>query len=252
MGSFFSGQEGESLFHEPLLRFFRHNPLPDLFSKTAGLTDDRLLAIVTALVVEQGVDVLLGSFLPGYKHLAEERDFTISLKIGLAKALGFIPPRILRAATMIRKIRNEFAHDLDIGSFAQLKEDLIRDLTRLRIEIYRHSGADQTKPEPSLVEEYSAIAFFCIAGLDAYRENLAYLRSKIQTPKFIASLFEESTVENESELREVLEQEPISVEIRDGARIERYSRGVVRVSGGQDVTLDVKDILAPTRPPQEI
>jgi hypothetical protein len=222
-----------------------------LFSKTAGLTDDRLLAIVTALVVEQRVDVLLGSFLPGYKHLAEGRDLTFSLKIGLAKALGFIPPRILRAATMIREIRNEFAHDLDILSFAQLKIDLIRGLTSLRIEIDQHSGADLSKPEPSLAEEYRAIAFFCIAGLDAYRENLAYLRSKIETPKFITSLFEESAAENESELREVLEQEPISVEIRDGARVEKYPRGVVRFSGGQDITLDVKDILVPTQRPSE-
>jgi hypothetical protein len=84
---------------------------------------------------------------------------------------------------MIRKIRNEFAHDLDMD---------------------RQFGEEERKPKASLVEEYNAVAFSCIVGLDAYRENLSYLRARIQKPVFIAALFEESMTENKSRLHTVI------------------------------------------------
>src|ERR1043166_9666104 len=94
MGSgFVSGPQGESLFTEPLIRFFRENPLPEFFSKTADLKDDRLLAIVTALIVEDRVDAALQSFLPRYARLTSASDFTFSMKIALMESFAFIPPR---------------------------------------------------------------------------------------------------------------------------------------------------------------
>ena len=186
------------------MRFFRHNPLPELLRKKAGITDDRHLAIVTALIVEHGLDALLGSFLPGYDSLAEKTEFTFSTKIGLVQAFAFIPPRILTAANMIRKIRNEFAHDLDMDSFSKLTPSLINGLKNLRIDIYKRFGEEERKPKASLGDEYNAVAFFCIVGLDAYREDFAYLRLRIQKAEFIAALFEESMVENKSQLQAVM------------------------------------------------
>src|ERR1700687_1436110 len=84
----FSGKKGETIFSEPLLTFFRHNPLPELFQQTEGLKDDRLLAIVTALIVEDRIDAVLGSFLPRYVRLTEKTEFTFSMKIALVEALG--------------------------------------------------------------------------------------------------------------------------------------------------------------------
>src|ERR1700722_9432227 len=103
----FSGVEGESLFSEPLMILFRENPLPELFRKVQHLQDDRLLAIVTALVVEDRIDAALKSFLPRYARLTEKGDYTFSMKISLMEALGMIPPRLLSAATLLRQIRNE-------------------------------------------------------------------------------------------------------------------------------------------------
>src|SRR5215207_965933 len=97
-----SGHKGEALFTEPLMRFFRHDPLPELFSKTEQLQDDRLLAIVTALIVEDRLDVALKSFLPRYTRLEAGADFSFSMKIALAESLALIPTRILSAATVLR------------------------------------------------------------------------------------------------------------------------------------------------------
>lgn len=59
----FDGPEGESLFKQPVLPIFRQNPLPELFKK-AEQSDDRLMALLTALVVlkEGSTDVLLRLF----------------------------------------------------------------------------------------------------------------------------------------------------------------------------------------------
>src|SRR5260370_40044616 len=94
----FSGHKGELLFTEPLLIYFTHNPLPELFLKIQGMNDDRLLAITTALIVEERLDALLSSFLPRYPRLKKKADdFTFAMKISLAEALALIPPEISRA-----------------------------------------------------------------------------------------------------------------------------------------------------------
>jgi hypothetical protein len=224
----FSGHKGESLFTEPLLIYFRHNPLPELFLKIQGMNDDRLLAITTALIVEERLDALLSSFLPKYPRLKKADGFTFAMKISLAEALALIPPEILRAASIIRKIRNEFAHQLEIDSFKQLKESLVDPLKSLRSDVYGVLGEDQRKPLGTLLEEYNAAAFFCIAGLDFYRENVAYLRSSIERPAFIESLVKQSRAENEAELQAAFAEAPVKVEIHNGQRTEVYPKGVVR------------------------
>jgi hypothetical protein len=231
--SLLSGRKGESLFSEPLLRYFRENPLPELFSKTQSLNDDRLLAIVTALIVEDRIDAALSSFLPRYARLVDQTDFTFSMKISLVEALAQIPPMLTRAATIMRKIRNEFAHNLEITSFTQVKPALMVDLKNLRANIYGGVGDKFLEPLPTLVEEYKALAFVCITGLDAYRENMSYLAKHISTPDFIEALYKKSQGENEAELKVVLAEKPLSVEMVDGHRIERYGKGLVNIVGGE-------------------
>jgi len=239
-----SGKKGEAVFTEPLLRFFRHNPLPELFRQTEGLNDDRLLAIVTALIVEDRLDAVLGSFLPRYARLTEKTEFTFSIKIALVEALGLIPPNIPAAASIIRKIRNEFAHHLEIKAFTELKTNLVADLRNRRIAAYGVFGEGGENPKVSLLEEYKALAFFCIAGLDAYRENVAYLRAKIEDLEFIDSLVQKSAAENRAELEAILAEKPASVEVQDGNVIERYAKGVVHIrAGGGGAPIDLGKVL---------
>jgi hypothetical protein len=229
----FSGKKGESLFSEPLLRFFRENPIPELYRKTGTLSDDRLLAIVTALIVEDRIDAALGSFLPRYAKLTDKTEFTFSMKISLCEALAQVPPTLLSAATVIRKIRNEFAHNLDITSFSGVKPPLVGALKKLRADAFGALNDKLRGPKATLVEEYKDLAFFCISGLDAYRENMAYLAKQISTPEFVEALYRKSREENDAEMKAVLSQKPISVEIVDGHRVENYGKGVIAIAGGE-------------------
>jgi hypothetical protein len=53
----FSGKKGESLFSEPLLRFFRENPLPELYRKYENSVGpdvlEPLLTTTMALFVDE-------------------------------------------------------------------------------------------------------------------------------------------------------------------------------------------------------
>jgi hypothetical protein len=48
-----------------------------------------------------------------------------------------------------------------------------------------------------------------------------------------SALYKKSQEENDAELKAVLAEKPLSVEMVDGHRIERYSKGLVNIVGGE-------------------
>jgi hypothetical protein len=120
------GKKGESLFRRPVKwfvekdielireRFKRYKK----FIETAK--EERLLALIGALSMEEALDLFLGAYIPDYSRIESERDFTLYLKIKLAYSLKLIPPRILDAAALINSVRNKFSHELEINSFDSL------------------------------------------------------------------------------------------------------------------------------------
>jgi hypothetical protein len=227
------GPARESLFAQPALLHFGHNPLPDLFKKTEGLEDDRLLAIVTALVVEDRLDTLLAAFLPRYNRLTDAEDCTFAVKIALLEATAFIPTKIVGGATVIRRIRNEFAHNLAISRFDDMRDSLRNDLRNRRVTFYIDFGPDEARPKATLREEYSALAFGCIVGLDAYATNLSHLRHRIEDPAFTKALYDAITRENDEAVKLIMSKPPKTVELREGQRIEVYEGGLVHITVGE-------------------
>ena len=88
-------------------------------------SDHRALAVVFALAVEGAVDSALEAFSPRFDELRANSNLTFSLKVDFLKSLALIPPHILEAIGPVRKIRNEFGHNLNIHQF----EDLPRSFT---------------------------------------------------------------------------------------------------------------------------
>ena len=106
-----------------------------------GPEEDRAVAVVGALVIENGVNQLVGAHVPGFKRIAHHRDFTLSMRIELARALRLCPSRLLGAADTIRHIRNEFAHKLSLKSLDECEKehlasasDHLRGINRLMVE----------------------------------------------------------------------------------------------------------------------
>ena len=96
--------------------------------------DDRAVALVGALLVESAVNGLVAAYVPGYRKLADMRDFTFSMRIELARALMLCPSRLLGAADTVRNLRNEFARNLDIKTFDECKQgNLVSARDHLRL-----------------------------------------------------------------------------------------------------------------------
>jgi len=131
-----SGPDGESLFRSfgdlghwgPSKESLEE--LIALVEQLREFDDDRLTVLFGSLVIENAVDALLESAFPGFQRLRENRDFTLSLRIELARALRFIPSKILGSADCIRQVRNDFVHNLAIKTFEDLRPgrlDAMRD-----------------------------------------------------------------------------------------------------------------------------
>ncbi|MFN6565391.1 MAG: DUF4145 domain-containing protein [Nostoc sp. ChiSLP01] len=225
----FDGKSGDSLFIKPFHKFFRENELPELFKKVEGMNDHRLLAIITALLIENRVDKVLSLFLPRYSKLLKASDFTFSMKINLLEALNFIPPSITTSAHCLRKIRNEFAHNLSKVDFSSINEQLKRSLRSLCEDAYR--GFEKPVPgEKPLFDAFKQLSFFCIAGLEIYTVNIKVLRDEISKEDFINNLDQLINDMNHTIIDHIMSQSPANTEIQGNLLIERHERGVVKIS----------------------
>jgi hypothetical protein len=228
----FDGKESEGLFCKPLIKLLHENELPELFKKVEGLGDHRLLAIVTALLVEDRIDKVNSLFMPRYSKLLEVSDFTFSMKIRLLEALSFIPYIITTSAHCLREIRNAFAHNLNKKDFSHLEEKIVSRMRSLCDEAWRNVEPSAGKGA-TLSEVFRKLSFYCIAGLDAYAGNVKLLRDEVSKQEFLESINRSVHEMNKAALQyieQVTSGSPIKTEIQGNQLYETFEGGIVKVS----------------------
>ena len=99
----------------------------------------RVIAIVMAAYVEEHLTHLIKRKMPGLNRDLSDRLFegngplsTIAAKIDIARALKIIDATVAKNAVLIARVRNRFAHRLEVGAFdhsevAPLIDKLITD-----------------------------------------------------------------------------------------------------------------------------
>ncbi len=229
------GLPGESLFCHAMMDWTRYNELPELFRKVEGMNDERLLAIVTALIVENRLDHMLPFFLPRYSKLKGMAEFTFSMKIRLLQALNFIPPLIPAAAHCIREIRNEFAHQLSKTQLSEIDPKVLSKLNGIYQSAYAgvsFVGGDPVRPEDkTLKETFRRVTFFCVVGLNSYAVNLRILREHISKPGLVEALGEEAVRKSMEWYQQMQSGTPIRVEQQGDKIIEHFESGFALVRG---------------------
>ncbi len=190
----FEGQKGESFFYQfktwCLPKEFQEDlqkSVDDMLQKVSDLKDDRLLVLIASLIIENAIDELLKAIIPDYKKVKENKDFTFSMKIELAKALRFIPSWILGCADFIRGLRNNFAHDLHVDSFNQIDTSKIKSM-RDRLIKYSPEVPDHS------AEIFRKLTFFTFMALYGYRQHVFILNRFIRSedfPKHLAKFAED-------------------------------------------------------------
>jgi hypothetical protein len=151
----------------------------DMLQYVKNLNDDRLLVLVSALIIENAIDGLLAAIMPGYEPLREKRDFTFSMRIEIARALCLIPARILNCADFIRSLRNDVVHDLSIDRFDKFKPT---QLQSMRDRLLSFTSEEQVES----AEVFRYLATWTAVALYAYTIHVSQLDDFIRSDKLSA------------------------------------------------------------------
>lgn len=187
------GQKGDSLFSSPFKYPCDEKDFEETIKKINSYlekyyetSDDRAFALIGALTVENELDNFLSKWIKDYKHIANNKDFSFSFKVDLAISSKLIPKKILNAIEPIRRIRNIFAHHLDIDTFEKAKEfDSKSDkpsfpMLHNKIKTFSKpwSAEDDRLSDDRL--SYQQLILSIVLGLDVYAKLLAKLQDYIR------------------------------------------------------------------------
>jgi hypothetical protein len=190
--------KGSSLLKQPffeLTDFKKWNLEMGTFYKRVNETkDERSFVLLMAMVVEFHLDSVIKAFFPKHVILLENLSFTFSLKIDLIKSLVIIPESVITFTDLIRRIRNEFAHNINIDKLEELKENtkgrkLINKLDNLCVQ-FKDEMTYSNDGNNSYREKFKDIADFANNALREYEPSIALLRNEIEGKEFIDSIYD--------------------------------------------------------------
>jgi hypothetical protein len=195
----FDCPKGDAVFHTSFHDAFNVNPselknvsneVMDLILNLHMLDDDRLIALVGELIVENTVENYLCASGKGYEREFSKSNF--SLKLRSAKSLNLSPSKIFDCVEVIRLIRNDFAHNLDIKNFDSIRTDLIKELDKALFSI-NHPMTE----EKDLRSKFVMLTFDTAAALTIYTKDVRLLNSFLRSDSFQKSLLDYSkTIES--------------------------------------------------------
>lgn len=184
------GPRGESVFScllSWLTPFDRmeefQRELDEYWAHYKDLVDERAFVLVGALCVEDCLDRMINAFFPASKDLHENRDFTFSLKIDIVRACNLIPSRILQHCDLVRKFRNDFAHNLGFKTISDLGNERLQ-LMDQAIKSYV-PGEDLSVPPRDRFGHL--VGFVCVA-LKIYTTHVQSMRTFVHTADFMKAL----------------------------------------------------------------
>jgi hypothetical protein len=193
-----------------------NNQLTFEFHNKIKLTGDhRSRVILSGIIVEYHIDRLLKILFIDYKHLTEKSEFTFSFKISLLKSLRIIPQNILTNCDCIRKVRNEFAHNLGLEIIDNLDQKILSNVIQCFSDLKSNSNIK------SHIGRFESIHFFTTGYLRSYEQNFRLLREKMDSEEFIDGLEKLNQERTFKSMDELIKKGPINI-IEKGGKIEEY------------------------------
>lgn len=164
--------------------------IPLLFKRLNKIDDDRSFVILATSIVENQIDNFLVSFIPNHKVLLDKTT-NLNSKIKYIKAFNLIPEQFPEMLDLIKKIRNEFAHNLRIDSLKDLnKSEKTNQLINQMCKIWEQYKDEMTywdkKKELRLL--FKDICNICIEGLMVFEFNVKQFRSITEKKEFILKM----------------------------------------------------------------
>lgn len=183
----YEGLKGETIFAEPYVNLLDHEAATksrDTFVRLGAYKDDRSMALIAAMVCEAYIDRLLSSIMPGYvKNIAKNSNFTFSSKIKILQAFDIVPRHLCKAADLVREVRNEFAHNLDIDALESIDPKIID-----RLVSYTASRNVEYVSLKDCRATYDFAVQCATSGLAGYLVNVRDFNSAVRQPDFESML----------------------------------------------------------------
>jgi hypothetical protein len=179
------GKKGESLFDHPIKWFVERDIklISEQFERYKKFVEEakeeRLLALIGALSIEEALDLFLGAYIPNYSRIEDERDFTLYLKIQLAYSLKVIPSHILDAAALINNVRNKFSHELKIDRF-----DSLDNGTKENLRQKHGTFVSNDKTSHAVKDTFIFVVEFVIIALGVYASQVQSAKEYIYSDDF--------------------------------------------------------------------
>ena len=176
-----TGPGGETLLTRPLAGYIESPPfnlqaeLDDAWEKYKDIEDERLLALVGALCTELALDRFIISYCPGFSHCISKRDFTFSVKTNIARSFKIIPARIFTGCDLVRGIRNEFAHNLDVKCLSDVSDKLLRKISPQLGEFQKYDWASEARSK-----QFTTLVGFVTCALGVYRGHVQIVREFLE------------------------------------------------------------------------
>ncbi len=191
----------------------------ELYNRISETGDDRSKVILAGIIVEWHLDRILKNLFVDYKNLTDRSDFTFSFKISLLKSLRLIPLNIVTMCDCVRKIRNEFAHNLNIDNINQTEKKFKNQIHQLYVENVENTS------ENDLIKKFEGVYRLGSSYLRTYEKNVLMLREKIDDPNFEKELQNLNEKRMEKYHKKLIENEPIQIIERGNNQIEvKYSK----------------------------
>ncbi len=182
----FEDLNADSLFKTPLIQVIGEvssiqSKIDRCFSQYDKVIDDRALAIIGMLLIENEIDDFLSISIKGYSKIKDDQAMTFSFKCDLASSLKIMPSKIINAIEPIRQIRNLFAHNLEINSFIDAKKFVIEKkkknpfpllYNKIKTIIYGWDDNDDKKT-------YKQLLIAIILGIHVYSKHIDQIQSFI-------------------------------------------------------------------------
>ncbi len=121
--------------------------------------------------------------MPGYKSLRDNRDVTFSVRIELARALRLCPSRFFANADVVRRVRNDFAHDLSVDTFAKLPPGRVQSM---RDSLSKFNPYDV--PGKSDAEVFETFVVLLVLALQVYGIHVSRLNEFIRSKELFPVL----------------------------------------------------------------
>ena len=150
--------------------------------------NDRAFILVSAVALEDKIENILKLLLPSIKTLADNKEFTFSFKINLLKSFELYNPKLIEYIHLVRKIRNEFAHNLSISDFENISSRTLTHIDQCLKSLESKRTCEKVREKIEVIVKW---LFWELIALEPYSKKLREIMDSRETVEKLMSIAKE-------------------------------------------------------------